>query len=108
MWPSLLGAVSMCYSGMSDPFPSHLLPEFRCILVLSILAFMKQRRNFNALVSGRSQMNASRYARLMALAATDIALDLPLSIFLFWSNIHPGFQPWVSWSDTHYNFSLVS
>jgi pheromone a factor receptor len=69
---------------------------------------MKQRRNFNALVSGQSQMNASRYARLMALAATDIALDLPLSIFLFWSNIRPGFQPWVSWSDTHYNFSLVS
>ena len=75
--------------------------------VLSVLVFMKQRRNFNAVINGRSQMNANRYTRLMALAGTDILLDLPLSVFLLWSNIRTGFRPWVSWSDTHYDFSLV-
>lgn len=69
---------------------------------------MKQRRTFNAVVNTHAHLNMSRYTRLLALAGTDILLDLPLSAYLFWSNIRGGFSPWVSWSDTHYNFSAVS
>lgn len=68
---------------------------------------MIQRRTFNAVLNSQSNLNLSRYARLLALAGTDILLDLPLSIFLFWSNIRVGFSPWISWADTHYDFSAV-
>lgn len=98
----------MCYSRALKP-PNFKITRLILLLpVLSIRAFMKQRRNFNAVVNGHSQMEKSRYTRLMALAATDIVLDLPLSIFIFWSNVRSGFHPWVSWTDTHYNFSSVS
>ncbi|KAF9514397.1 hypothetical protein BS47DRAFT_1316884 [Hydnum rufescens UP504] len=90
MWAPLLGLISMVYS------------------ILSILAFMKQRRNFKAILQSRnSHLNLSQYVRLMALAGTDLIFDIPLSIFLLWSNVHSGLQPWISFSNTHYGFSTV-
>ncbi|KAF9514394.1 hypothetical protein BS47DRAFT_1295146 [Hydnum rufescens UP504] len=91
IWPLLLGLVSMVYG------------------VLAMRAFMKQRRTFSTLLNSKSSnLNVSRYLRLMALAGTDITLDLPLSSYIAYSNLRHGLAPWVSWSDTHYNFSDVN
>ena len=44
----------------------------------------------------------------MALAMTDILLDTPLGIYEIYSNVVAGpLQPWISWDDTHFNFSHV-
>jgi len=44
----------------------------------------------------------------MALAMCDILLTTPLSIFTIWLNatVSP-IQPWVSWEDTHYDYSHI-
>jgi len=91
MWPVVLGTISLVYC------------------VLSILAFLKQRRTFNAVLnSNSSSLNVSRYLRLVALAGSDVLFDLPLGIFFTWNNIVGGLQPWISWSDTHYDFGNIS
>jgi pheromone a factor receptor len=45
----------------------------------------------------------------MILALTDIFCTLPLSIFVIYINASPpaAIQPWISWSDTHYQFWRV-
>jgi hypothetical protein len=88
MWPTVLGVISMVYS------------------VLSIRAFLLQRRTFKALVGRHTTtLNLSRYFRLMALAATDIAISTPISIYILYINLQSGLQPWVSWSYVHWGFS---
>ena len=50
----------------------------------------------------------SRYFRLMALAAIELLCATPLSIFQLVLNLTAQpLDPWVSWDDTHYNFSRV-
>lgn len=89
MWPSVLGLISIVYC------------------VLSIRAFLHQRRTFQALVGrhSASSLNLSRYFRLMALAATDISLSVPFSIFFLHADLKRGLKPWVSWSYVHWGFS---
>ena len=54
-------------------------------------------------------MSVSRYMRLVMLALIDIMCTAPLAIFsIYISNKGVGLAPWISWSDTHYNFSRVS
>lgn len=49
-----------------------------------------------------------RYFRLMALAATEICLSTPLSLFSMIVNLQVGpLNKWVSWEDTHFNYSRV-
>ncbi|KAJ7597588.1 pheromone receptor [Mycena floridula] len=47
------------------------------------------------------------YKRLMLMAALEIVLDVPLSIYVIYANAAHGVSPWISWEDTHYNFSRV-
>ena len=49
-----------------------------------------------------------RYFRLMALAMSDVVFTTPLSIYTIWLNatVSP-LGPWVSWEDTHFDFSRV-
>ena len=50
----------------------------------------------------------SRYFRLMALAGVELMCTTPLAIFQMALNATAQpLDPWVSWSDTHYNFSRV-
>lgn len=48
-----------------------------------------------------------RYFRLMALATTEILFTTPLSIFSMTVNALGPMYPWVSWADTHFNYSRV-
>jgi pheromone a factor receptor len=44
----------------------------------------------------------------MALAMTDICATIPLGIFMIWLNASATtVEPWISWADTHFNFSRV-
>lgn len=52
-----------------------------------------------------SSLNLSRYFRLMALAATDITLSVPFSLFFLSVNLKRGLKPWVSWDYVHWGFS---
>jgi len=53
-------------------------------------------------------MNVNRYIRLMLLATIEMASTIPISIIsLYISNKGAPLEPWVSWADTHYNFSYV-
>lgn len=50
----------------------------------------------------------SRYLRLMALAGIELLSTTPLSVFLMALNLTAQpLEPWVSWGETHFNFSRV-
>lgn len=90
MWPSLLGCLSFVYSG------------------LTFAAFYKRRITFNSLTSRNNSMDASRYVRLMMLSVIEMAFTVPISIYsVYISGTSIPMQSWVSFSDTHYNFSYV-
>ncbi|KAJ7691152.1 pheromone A receptor-domain-containing protein [Mycena rosella] len=76
--------------------------------VLSIKSFYHSRAQFKELLSSNNNLNLNRYVRLMCLASTDLFLTIPLSIWVLWVNAAVvGISPWISWEDTHSNFSRV-
>ncbi|KAJ6542964.1 pheromone A receptor-domain-containing protein [Mycena capillaripes] len=88
--PVLVGAVSAVYC------------------VLSIKSFYQSRSQFKELLSANKNLNLNRYIRLMCLASTDLLCTIPLGIWVLWVNAkYIGLSPWISWADTHSNFSRV-
>ncbi|KAF7344883.1 Pheromone B alpha 1 receptor [Mycena venus] len=77
--------------------------------VLSIKSFYHSRAQFKELLSSsNNNLNLNRYVRLMLLASTDLLCTVPLGIYVLWVNVHVvGISRWVSWADTHSNFSRV-
>ena len=54
-------------------------------------------------------MSVSRYLRLVLLSTIDIMCTVPLGIYsIYIGNKGVGLAPWISWEDTHYNFSRVA
>jgi pheromone a factor receptor len=89
--PILIGAVSAVY----------------CIL--SILSFYSSRAQFKERLPTNKNLNLNRYMRLTALASTDPLLTAPLASSVLYSNgAVTGLSPWISWADTHSNFSRVA
>ncbi|KAL0952910.1 hypothetical protein HGRIS_007125 [Hohenbuehelia grisea] len=88
-WPVAIGLVSGYY----------------CIR--SILAFNKRRTQFKELLSANSNLNSSRYFRLMGLAAIEVLLTVPIGSWAIYLNVSAGIQPWLGWADTHLDFSRV-
>ncbi|KAJ7628273.1 pheromone B alpha 1 receptor, partial [Mycena polygramma] len=75
---------------------------------LSIRSFYRSRVQLKELLSSNNNLNLNRYVRLMCLASTDLLFTIPLSIWVLWVNVSVvGLSPWVSWADTHSNFSRV-
>ncbi|KAF9040039.1 pheromone A receptor-domain-containing protein [Panaeolus papilionaceus] len=90
MWPIVLGFLSACFSAMT------------------LRSFWKRRLQFNQIVTSHNAMSMSRYMRLILLALVDVLCTLPLGIYSVYSgNKGVGLAPWISWEDTHYNFSRV-
>lgn len=53
-------------------------------------------------------MTMSRYLRLVFLALIDIMCTVPLGVFtVYIGNKGVTLAPWISWEDTHFNFSRV-
>ncbi|KAJ7870721.1 pheromone A receptor-domain-containing protein [Mycena leptocephala] len=72
--------------------------------------FYRSRSQFRLLLSAsaHANLNLNRHLRLMALAATDVLLTVPLASFVLYPNVAiTGLSPWISWADTHSNFSQV-
>lgn len=90
MWPPLLGCIAFVFA------------------FLTLRAFWKRRVQFNELLSSTNSMTVNRYFRLMLLACLEMMLTIPLSAYGIYINTYGlSLAPWVSWSDTHYNFSHV-
>ncbi|KAJ6458070.1 putative pheromone receptor [Mycena vitilis] len=76
--------------------------------ILSIRSFYRSRVQLKELLSSNNNLNLNRYVRLMCLASTDLLFTIPLSIWVLWVNVSVvGLSPWISWADTHSNFSRV-
>jgi len=76
--------------------------------VLTLRAFMKRRAQFSQFLSSTTSLSLERYFRLMCLATTDIFLTVPISSFgLYLNAVSKPIYPWVSWSDTHFEFSVL-
>ncbi|KAF7293020.1 Argonaute-like protein [Mycena indigotica] len=77
--------------------------------VLSIRAFYASHLQFKELLSSsNTNLNINRYFRLMALASVDLIFTIPLGIWVLYNNVAVvGLSPWISWEDTHSNFSRV-
>lgn len=90
MWPAVFGLISMVYS------------------VLTIVSFLKRRREMSQFLNSNAQITFSRYFRLMALAMMDTAFTLPLSIFVMWLNaVESEVSPWRGLADAHWGFSRI-
>ncbi|KAK1217037.1 a-factor receptor [Marasmius sp. AFHP31] len=88
-WPLVIALVSSVYS------------------VLCLKAFNKRRLQFKELLSKNNNLNVNRYTRLMCLAGIDILITVPFSIYSIALNANVGISRWISWEDTHLNFSRV-
>lgn len=75
---------------------------------LTLWSFLQRQAQFSQFMSSNSTLTMSRYFRLMALAGVELLCTTPLSVFLMVLNA-TGEQvdPWISWGETHYNFSNV-
>ena len=78
------------------------------IIVLTLISFLRRQAQFSQFLSTNSSLTASRYFRLMALACTEILCTTPLAILSIVVNATAApVAPWVSWEETHYDFSRV-
>ncbi|KAH9887050.1 putative fungal pheromone GPCR, STE3-type [Cubamyces lactineus] len=90
MWPPLLACVSFVYSA------------------LTLRAFWIRRMQFRDILSASKSMTVSRYFRLLLLACIDMTCNVPLTVLnMYINNDGVTMSPWVSWANTHYNFSHV-
>ncbi|KAI0632782.1 STE3-domain-containing protein [Trametes polyzona] len=90
MWPVLLGCITFVYSA------------------LTLRTFYIHRVQFNQVLSSNTSLTVSRYLRLILLCCVEMALVTPLGAFSIYINtagLHVA--RWVSWANTHYNFSFV-
>jgi len=75
--------------------------------ILSIKAFNQSRTQIKEILSSNSNLSASRYFRLMALAGVEILCTVPLASYDLYLNVKAGITPWVSWDNVHFGFSRV-
>jgi len=75
--------------------------------ILSFIKISKRHSEFSNLASSHSNLNSNIYIRLMCLAGIETLFTVPLCSFFLYQNIKNGLFPWISWEDTHYNFSRV-
>jgi pheromone a factor receptor len=89
-WPLIIASISAGYG------------------FLTILAFMKRRKQFRDLITANSNLTYSRYWRLIALASLDFCFSIPIALWAVIANAtYAEVRPWVSWADTHWGYSRV-
>ncbi|TBU43025.1 GPCR fungal pheromone mating factor [Dichomitus squalens] len=90
LWPLVIALISACYC------------------VLTLMAFLRRRAQFNAYLTSNTSLTANRYFRLMGLASLEIVCTVPISAYGLYLNITAGpMNPWISWDDTHFDYSKV-
>ncbi|KAI6043286.1 pheromone A receptor-domain-containing protein [Pisolithus marmoratus] len=90
-WPVAIGVVSAVY----------------CLCTIRELAL--RRAQFKELLSANRNMSSSRYFRLMGLAAIEVLGTIPIGAYIIYLNVTISpIQSWISWANTHYDFSRVA
>ena len=59
-------------------------------------------------MSASQGLSRGRYMRLMAIGAIEVLGTVPIGIYIIVYNARLGVVPWVSWADTHKNYSQVA
>jgi pheromone a factor receptor len=68
---------------------------------MSMIAFRKRQKEFSEILTSSSNLNPSRFFRLMALAGTEVLFGVPLAIAVIVINAtHGGVEP-LDWNDVH-------
>ena len=75
---------------------------------LTLRAFWIRRVQLRELLSSSPSISISRYFRLMLLSCLEMGLTVPLGVYTVYINVSgKHVQPWISWSDTHYDFGNI-
>lgn len=83
-------------------FAAHFSPA------LTIRLFWKCSQLLKHLPGSNKSLNHNRYMRLIAMSSIQLFINLPLFIYNFYVNTHDDpVSPWISWKDTHFNYSFV-
>ena len=108
MWPMLIGSISAIYCGRFL-FPWEAILNLTSpVPGLTVWSFLQRRAQFSQFMTSNSSLTMSRYFRLMALAGVESLCTTPLAIFQMVLNAtSQPVEPWVSWEETHFNFSRV-
>ncbi|EIN05681.1 STE3-domain-containing protein [Punctularia strigosozonata HHB-11173 SS5] len=104
-WPALYDTIPTFFLVSAWPILLGLISSVYC--VLSLRALIRRQASFSEFISSNKGLSTSRYFRLMALATTEILCNTPLAIYVIVLNARLGVNPWISWSDTHYDQSRV-
>ena len=87
--PILIGLVTMYYA------------------VLTIIVFNRRRVEFKDHLAQHSKLSSSLYLRLICFGGLEILGTVPIASYFLSTVISSGIHPWISWSDTHWQFSAV-
>lgn len=105
-WPVVFGLISFVYCGMFQL--ATLVSPADMLLVLTLRSFLQRQAQFTQFLASNKSLSASRYFRLMALACVEMMCTVPLSIVFTVLNLKAQpYNAWISWEDTHFNFSRV-
>ena len=108
MWPIVIGVISATYCGTPTSLSPNQWSFANSMAGLTLWSFLQRQAQFSQFMSSNSSLTMSRYFRLMSLAGVEMLCTTPLSVFQMVLNATAEpLDPWVSWSDTHYNFSRV-
>jgi hypothetical protein len=87
LWPNVINLISSYY------------------VDLTLRAFLRRRAQFAQFFSG---LTPRRYFRLMALASHELLLNFPIATYgLYLTASSEPIAPWISWANTHADFSRV-
>jgi pheromone a factor receptor len=104
LWPLLLSAMSAVYGGTYGSPLNNVLADNA--LGIAIYHFVVKRLEFRTLLkSSNSGLDTGQFIRLLCLASADIAIAVPLDIYLIVRNA-AVIQPY-SWHQIHYNFAEI-
>ena len=77
-------------------------------LALNMRLFWKSSRMVSGMLGSNNNPNRSRYIRLIVLSATQVLASLPITLFSLFCNLYYiPIHPWISWDNTHLDYSVV-
>jgi pheromone a factor receptor len=86
------------------------MSRFTLNFALALILRELRRRSIQLaeLLPSTSSLTANRYLRLMLIAIAEILCTIPIAAYGLYLNLGTGsVRPWISWADTHYNWSAV-
>ena len=102
---SIVNALYSCTLGCYGLCPSFAVYR---TLGLIIRQFWKNSQQFKGTLGSNKNHSQNRYIRLIAFSTTQLFFALPISLYVVcYSSAIFGFRPWISWADTHSDYSQI-